>query len=90
MDPGGGLRDSPPCFLRSELMGCFKLESDVVAQERVGTPWGEDDLAGRLRTSVPPLSGLPGALPLAPGAAQGAHGSPALQLWALTVLQLRV
>lgn len=66
------------------------MESDVVAQERVGTPWGEDDLAGRLRTSVPPLSGLPGALPLAPGAAQGAHGSPALQLWALTVLQLRV
>lgn len=60
---GGGLRDCPPCFLRSELMGCFKLESDVVAQEGVGTPWGEDDLAGRLHTSVLPLSGFPGALP---------------------------
>lgn len=95
----GWLRDRPPCFLRSELMGCFKLESDVVAQEGVGTLWGEDNLAGRLHTSVLPLSGLPGALPR-PG---GPHSAPCprgcprrtrptraqLWSWALMVLQLR-
>ena len=88
VDTGGGLRDRPPCFLRSELMGCFTLESGVVAQEGVGTPWGEDDLAGRLRTSVLPLSGFPGALPRpggprsapCPRGCQGAHSSPAQQL----------
>lgn len=75
------------------------MESDVVAQEGVGTLWGEDDLAGSLHTSVLPLSGLPGALPR-PG---GPHSAPCprgcprhtrppcaqLWSWALMVLQLR-